>query len=83
MCLFIADENSKFQIKGSVASTKRKFRYRDIVIITNNFEKILGEGGFGKVYYGRINNTQVAVKMLSVTSVNGYHQFQAEVSAYN
>ena len=79
----MVDEKSIIQINGSVESIKRKFRYRDIVNITNNFEKILGEGGFGKVYYGRINNTQVAVKMLSVTSVNGYHQFQAEVSAYN
>lgn len=51
-----------------------------MVNITNNFERVLGEGGFGKVYYGCINNTQVAVKTLSVSSVQGYHQFQAEAS---
>lgn len=46
--------------------------------MTNNFERLLGEGGFGKVFYGIINNTEVAVKMLSPTSVQGYQQFQAE-----
>lgn len=40
---------------------------------------MLGEGGFGRVYYGKIENTEVAVKMLSPQSVQGYQQFQAEV----
>lgn len=31
------------------------------------------------VYYGTINDTQVAVKMLSQASGQGYQQFQAEV----
>lgn len=47
--------------------------------ITNNFEKIIGRGGFGTVYHGYLNDTQVAVKMLSETSAQGYKEFQAEV----
>ncbi|EXB74610.1 putative LRR receptor-like serine/threonine-protein kinase [Morus notabilis] len=62
----------------SLGARKQKFKYSEMVNITNNFERVLGEGGFGKVYYGCINNTQVAVKTLSVSSVQGYHQFQAE-----
>lgn len=33
-------------------------------MITNNFERAIGKGGFGTVYYGRLpNGTEVAVKM--------------------
>lgn len=49
--------------------------------MTNNFEKILGKGGFGIVYYGSVNGTEkVAVKMLSHSSAQGYKQFKAEVN---
>ena len=47
--------------------------------MTNNFSRLLGEGGFGKVYYGVMGNTEVAVKMLSPKSTQGYQEFQAEV----
>ncbi|KAJ0008258.1 hypothetical protein Pint_29496 [Pistacia integerrima] len=40
---------------------------------------VLGKGGFGTVYHGYLDDTQVAVKMLSPSSVQGYKQFQAEV----
>ncbi|XP_022980506.1 putative leucine-rich repeat receptor-like protein kinase At2g19210 [Cucurbita maxima] len=60
-------------------TTKRSYSYEDILRITNNFERTLGVGGFGKVYYGKIDATEVAVKMLSPQSVQGYDQFEAEV----
>ncbi|CAB4302971.1 unnamed protein product [Prunus armeniaca] len=64
----------------SFESKKRQFTYSDILRITNNFQtKVLGRGGFGKVYHGFVDDTQVAVKMLSPTSGQGYQQFQAEV----
>jgi len=48
--------------------------------MTNNFEKILGKGGFGMVYHGTVNDAeQVAVKMLSPSSSQGYKEFKAEV----
>ena len=61
-------------------SNKRSYSYGDILRITNNLERLLGEGGFGKVYYGQIGDIEVAVKMLSPQSVQGYDQFEAEVS---
>ncbi|XP_008447575.2 putative leucine-rich repeat receptor-like serine/threonine-protein kinase At2g19230 [Cucumis melo] len=60
-------------------SNKRSYSYGDILRITNNLERVLGGGGFGKVYYGQIGDTEVAVKMLSPQSVQGYDQFEAEV----
>lgn len=75
--MLVVDAKSSFQ-NESLDARKRQFSYSDILSITDAFERILGEGGFGKVYYGQIDNTQVAVKVLSVSSGQGYHQFQAE-----
>lgn len=48
--------------------------------ITNSFQTIVGEGGFGKVYLGILKDeTKVAIKLLSPSSKQGYKEFQAEV----
>jgi len=50
---------------------------------TNNFSKVLGEGSFGVVYYGKLPNGQeVAVKRLSTTSLQGAKEFFTEVCLY-
>ncbi|XP_024964655.1 G-type lectin S-receptor-like serine/threonine-protein kinase At4g27290 isoform X2 [Cynara cardunculus var. scolymus] len=49
---------------------------------TNNFSinNILGEGGFGPVYKGVLENGQeIAVKRLAKTSTQGLHEFKNEV----
>ncbi|KAK0595963.1 hypothetical protein LWI29_011494 [Acer saccharum] len=49
--------------EGSLKSKNRQFTYSEIVHITNNFKTIIGEGGFGKVYLGTLNDdSDVAVK---------------------
>ena len=58
---------------------KRQFTYSEILQITNNFQRILGKGGFGTVYHGNLDDVEVAVKMLSASSAQGYKEFQAEV----
>jgi len=62
-------------------SKHQTFSYTEILNITDNFKTVIGEGGFGKVYMGILHdNTQVAVKMLSKSSKQGYKEFQSEVS---
>ncbi|KAL3524141.1 hypothetical protein ACH5RR_016975 [Cinchona calisaya] len=57
----------------------RQFTYSDLVKITNNFQSVLGKGGFGTVYHGLLTNgKQVAIKLLSHSSVQGYIEFQTE-----
>jgi hypothetical protein len=57
----------------SLKSKNQPFTYTEIVSITNNFQTIIREGGFGKVYLGNLNDgRQVAVKLLSQSSRQGY-----------
>jgi serine/threonine protein kinase len=66
--------------RGSLESKHQAFNYTEILNITDNFKTIIGEGGFGKVYVGVLQNrTQVAVKILSPSSMQGYKEFQSEV----
>jgi hypothetical protein len=65
----------------SLKSKNQPFTYTEIVSITNNFQTIIGEGGFGKVYLGNLKDGhQVAVKLLSQSSRQGYKEFLAEVT---
>ncbi|XP_042466304.1 probable LRR receptor-like serine/threonine-protein kinase At1g05700 [Zingiber officinale] len=56
-----------------------QFTYMELQNITNNFQKILGKGGFGFVFHGHLEDgIQVAVKMLSQSSSQGTKEFLAE-----
>ncbi|XP_014498482.1 LRR receptor-like serine/threonine-protein kinase IOS1 isoform X2 [Vigna radiata var. radiata] len=68
------EKDNSFQQRKS-----QMYSYYDVLQITNNFKRIIGKGGFGTVYLGFIDDTPVAVKMLSPSAVHGYQQFQAEV----
>jgi hypothetical protein len=59
----------------------RRFTYKELKIITNNFQRVLGQGGFGYVYSGILEDgTQVAVKKRSHSSKQGVKEFLAEVN---
>ncbi|XP_019095494.1 PREDICTED: probable LRR receptor-like serine/threonine-protein kinase At5g59680 isoform X1 [Camelina sativa] len=61
-------------------NSKRRFTYSEVIQMTNNFQRVLGKGGFGMVYHGTVNGSeQVAVKVLSQSSTQGYKEFKAEV----
>eukprot|EP01018_Ginkgo_biloba_P040466 Gb_31433 [translate_table: standard] len=78
---------SNLAVKASEPANKRfatgKGAYSSLArVATDNFNKDnkLGEGGFGPVYKGRISDgTEVAVKMLSVRSMQGKREFMNEV----
>ncbi|XP_062118262.1 probable LRR receptor-like serine/threonine-protein kinase At1g56140 [Humulus lupulus] len=59
------------------------FSYAELKMATNNFDSAnkLGEGGFGPVYKGSLDDGRViAVKQLSMTSHQGKSQFVAEIA---
>ncbi|KAD6118661.1 hypothetical protein E3N88_09932 [Mikania micrantha] len=77
----IKRERKKALIKsmGGFTLRKQQFTYFEVVAITNNFQNEIGRGGFGSVFHGSVEDNQVAVKMLSESSSQGYKEFQAEV----
>ncbi|KVI05895.1 Concanavalin A-like lectin/glucanase, subgroup [Cynara cardunculus var. scolymus] len=58
---------------------KQQYAYSEVQSLTDNFSVVIGKGGFGTVYHGYIGDIQVAVKMLSKSSLQGDKEFQAEV----
>ncbi|XP_062199184.1 probable LRR receptor-like serine/threonine-protein kinase At1g51810 isoform X2 [Phragmites australis] len=60
----------------------RRFTYKELEKFTDNFKRFIGQGGFGLVYYGRLEDgTEVAVKMRSWSSSHGLDEFLAEVQS--
>ncbi|KAL9678104.1 hypothetical protein QQ045_015943 [Rhodiola kirilowii] len=57
---------------------KQRFTYSEVLKITGKFQKVIGLGGFGTVFHGYLDGAQVAVKMLSASSLQGYKEFEAE-----
>ncbi|XP_041998714.1 probable LRR receptor-like serine/threonine-protein kinase At1g67720 isoform X2 [Salvia splendens] len=57
------------------------FTLAEIKDATNNFERRIGSGGFGVVYYGRLpDGKEIAVKRLTNDSFQGKREFTNEVS---
>ncbi|KAL3741664.1 hypothetical protein ACJRO7_017173 [Eucalyptus globulus] len=64
-------------------SGPKKFTYKELVASTGNFavERLLGEGGFGRVYEGYLTsmNVNVAIKKINQGSRQGIKEFATEV----
>lgn len=56
----------------------------DIEDATKKFEKKIGSGGFGVVYYGKLTDgREIAVKVLTNDSYQGKREFSNEVTVPN
>ncbi|KAL3741669.1 hypothetical protein ACJRO7_017178 [Eucalyptus globulus] len=61
----------------------KKFSHKDLVVASKNFaiERLLGEGGFGRVYEGYLTtmNAKVAIKKINPGSRQGIKEYATEV----
>ncbi|CAN4123104.1 unnamed protein product [Withania somnifera] len=65
--------------KGNVA---RSFTFKELALATQNFREanLIGEGGFGSVYKGRLETgLVVAIKQLNLDGLQGNQEFIVEV----
>lgn len=60
--------------------TAHCFSANEIKEATRGFERKIGSGGFGVVYYGKLNDgKEIAVKVLTSNSFQGKREFTNEV----
>lgn len=74
--------NSRFNSPGDRLTVleNRQFTYNELRHMTSNFEEQIGQGGFGAVFLGYLENkSPVAVKIRSNASSQGDKEFLAEV----
>ncbi|KAK4799980.1 hypothetical protein SAY86_025345 [Trapa natans] len=64
-----------------VLCAAHRFRFSEMKDATNKFQRKIGSGGFGVVYYGMLKNgREIAVKVLSSNSKHGEEEFLNEVT---
>ncbi|KAH7846586.1 hypothetical protein Vadar_015761 [Vaccinium darrowii] len=80
-----ASRGNEAYLKGQIFPTPnlRIFRFSELKTATKNFrgDRLMGEGGFGKVYKGWLNEKNgsglaIAVKKLSPKSMQGFDEWQ-------
>ncbi|KAI4370642.1 hypothetical protein MLD38_018969 [Melastoma candidum] len=81
--LYINEEKSKDGGPSDLIEGAQTFTFRELSAATKNFRSDyhLGEGGFGRVYKGRLESTNqvVAIKQLDRNGLQGNREFLVEV----
>ncbi|KAI3955401.1 hypothetical protein MKW98_018502 [Papaver atlanticum] len=81
--LFIRIKNADVIEDWELDVGPHRFSYEELKTATKGFKEkeLLGVGGFGKVYKGRLPNSKdvVAVKRISHDSKQGLHEFVSEI----
>ncbi|KAF8108624.1 hypothetical protein N665_0106s0026 [Sinapis alba] len=75
------EENMKSLAKPTTDLRYRKYTIDEIEVATEAFSpsRKVGEGGYGPVFKGTLDYTQVAIKVLRPDAAQGRSQFQQEV----
>ncbi|XP_031386684.1 probable leucine-rich repeat receptor-like protein kinase At2g28990 isoform X2 [Punica granatum] len=69
--------------QGISGNIMRRYTFAEVESIIKNFDmqKVIGEGAFGKVFHGKLDDgTEVAVKKLSPSAKAGPRQFETEAN---
>ncbi|KAJ0983517.1 hypothetical protein J5N97_011772 [Dioscorea zingiberensis] len=77
----IAHHQHEKDIRGDDELELPQLQWSTVMAATGNFaaENILGKGGFGPVYKGKLEGKEIAVKRLSRNSTQGVDEFKNEV----
>ncbi|KAG6554619.1 hypothetical protein Mapa_003637 [Marchantia paleacea] len=66
--------------REDMPKSAKSFSLKDIKTITGNYKTLIGKGGFGPVYYGKLSDgKEVAVKVRAADSKQGVGEFLNEV----
>ncbi|XP_022846687.1 probable LRR receptor-like serine/threonine-protein kinase At1g67720 [Olea europaea var. sylvestris] len=75
------DKHLPSSFDGAGTEAAHCFTLSELEEATNNFERKVGSGGFGVVYYGKLKDgKEIAVKLLTNDSFQGKREFSNEVA---
>jgi len=75
------DQDIEAFLKIHGAVSQKRYKYAEVMKMTNSLKVKLGQGGFGAVYKGQLSTgTPVAVKLLNASKRNG-EEFMNEVAS--
>ncbi|KAL8148194.1 receptor-like serine/threonine-protein kinase At4g25390 [Apium graveolens] len=71
----------KTTLTYTASTPPHRFAYSTLRHATSSFSpsRLLGQGGFGSVYSGKINKASVAIKVMDAGSLQGEREFQNEL----
>ncbi|XP_020594921.1 probable serine/threonine-protein kinase PBL21, partial [Phalaenopsis equestris] len=78
----LENETNSLSSKGDNCNCTQSFTFKELEMVTQNFKEanFIGEGGFGRVFKGQLENGQVvAIKQLNRDGLQGSNEFLVEV----